>query len=202
MVRVKRVVIVFLVCILLVGCSKEHKEIVDVGDVPVPDRESSKLDDGTRKATRKLSYSYYTTFDGECVTVIMNGFDDKSKVAVECGGAVSDWVDAARAVSIPIELELVKEDVVDATLLVDSGGRKDKYPLVVEMLADTVVKETLAHGDEYGRYIAEQSVLERNKNESPNSYSKLGSLNIESIVTDEDVRVDFENFNVITIKGR
>lgn len=144
------------------------------------------LDDGVVKASRKLSYSQYATYDGESVSMWIDSKDSSAEVQLVYGETSSSYVPVADSYNIPIGLGIEPQDVVEVIMNYKKGDKVIEYPVTVEYLQNEVPTIEMGNEDDYA--LAHTQPTEE-----------------ETVVSDineyQETNIDFENFYTIDISG-
>lgn len=103
------------------------------------------LDDGVQRVSSRLAYSEYATYDGNNVSLYVSS-KKNADIALRFGDTTTDFVNVKDGYSIPMDLDIAEQGMVQGVLLYRIGDKIDEYPLVIEYpIIETV---QLAQGSE------------------------------------------------------
>lgn len=103
------------------------------------------LDDGVQRVSSRLAYSEYATYDGNNVLLYVSS-KKNADIALRFGDITTDFVNVKDGYSIPMDLDIEEQGMVQGVLLYRIGDKIDEYPLVVEYPITETIQ--LAQGSE------------------------------------------------------
>lgn len=174
------------VCVVVLGAVVLGRNVVVPHYMQVDSRDDviGELDKGVEKASGKLIYSSYATYNGKNVSIFVDG-KNKGEVSVSVGDVSSEYLPIGEAYQISIALNLKPEDIAQGTLHIRQGNSVSDHSIVIEYLNDATPK--IAAGSIEDRQVTTGGMMK-------------GSDEKETSVGDT-TEEDFSDFSVIAPKN-
>ena len=165
------------------------------------------LDDGVQRVSSRLAYSEYATYDGSNVLLYVSS-KKNADIALRFGDTTTDFVNVKDGYSIPMDLDIDEQGMVQGVLLYRIGDKVDEYPLIVEYPITETIQ--LAQGsEEDAKQAYEEAVADKDTDsmlapvqdvltEPISGGSMLAGEDEELLPPPATYDTDWENFEVIS----
>lgn len=165
------------------------------------------LDDGVQRVSSRLAYSEYATYDGSNVLLYVSS-KKNADIALRFGDTTTDFVNVKDGYSIPMDLDIAEQGMIQGVLLYRIGDKIDEYPLVVEYPITETIQ--LAQGsEEDAKQAYEEAVADKDTDsmlapvqdvltEPISGGSMLAGEDEELLPPPTTYDTDWENFEVIS----
>lgn len=165
------------------------------------------LDDGVQRVSSRLAYSEYATYDGTNILLYVSS-KKNADIALRFGDTTTDFVNVKDGYSIPMDLDIDEQGMVQGVLLYRIGDKVDEYPLIVEYPITETIQ--LAQGsEEDAKQAYEEAVADKDTDsmlapvqdvltEPISGGSMLAGEDEELLPPPATYDTDWENFEVIS----
>lgn len=165
------------------------------------------LDDGVQRVSSRLAYSEYATYDGTNILLYVSS-KKNADIALRFGDTTTDFVNVKDGYSIPMDLDIDEQGMVQGVLLYRIGDKVDEYPLIVEYPITETIQ--LAQGsEEDAKQAYEEAVADKDTDsmlapvqdvltEPISGVSMLAGEDEELLPPPATYDTDWENFEVIS----